>query len=208
MPRIKLNFHQLSITDKIAKARQIVSSLTGNPAFVTPTPALATATAAIDNLETAHAESQTAKQVAKTKTSAQNEKEDVLDKIMSQVAAYVESVAGDNEETIRSAGMDTRAAAASTSGAPAQPQGLNATAGDREGEVDLAWDTVAGARSYLAEKSPDPPGNTSWTHAGVSTKSRTTISGLTSGTKYWFRVAAVGTNGQSGWSDPASRMAP
>jgi len=85
---------------------------------------------------------------------------------------------------------------------------LSATAGDHEGEVDLAWDGVAGARSYVIEKSADPPTATSWGHGGVATKSRASINGLTPGTRYWFRVAAVGTNGQSGWSDPATRIAP
>lgn len=36
----------------------------------------------------------------------------------------------------------------------------------------------------------------------------TTISGLTSGVRYWFRVAAIGASGQSGWSDPATKIAP
>jgi hypothetical protein len=208
MPRIKLNFVQLTITDKLAKARQIVSSLTGNASFTAPTPALATVTAAIVALETAHSEAQAARQAAKTKTSAQNEKESALDKIMSQVAAYVESVAGDNEELVRSAGMDTRATPSSNTDRPATPAALSATSGDHEGEVDLSWEPVTGARSYVIEKSSDPPSATSWSHAGVSTKSRANVSGLTSGTKYWFRVAAVGTNGQSGWSDPATRIAP
>jgi len=208
MPRIKLNFIQLTIPDKLAKARQIVTSLTGNAAFTTPTPGLRVVTAAIDALDTAHAEAQAARQAAKTKTSAQNEKETALDKIMSQVAAYVESVAGDNEELVRSAGMDTRATAGSSTERPATPAALSATAGDHEGEVDLSWEPVTGARSYVIEKSGDPPTATSWSHSGVATKSSATVSGLTSGTKYWFRVAAVGTNGQSGWSDPATRMAP
>ncbi|PYS47941.1 MAG: hypothetical protein DMF68_14680 [Acidobacteria bacterium] len=82
------------------------------------------------------------------------------------------------------------------------------TVGDHDGEVDLQWDTVRGARSYVIEISADPPTNTSWQHKTVSTKSRATIEGLTSGTKYWFRVAAVGANGQSGWSDPATKIAP
>jgi len=43
---------------------------------------------------------------------------------------------------------------------------------------------------------------------GTSTKSTTTIDGLTSGTRYWFRVAAVAALGQSGWSDPATKIAP
>jgi len=29
----------------------------------------------------------------------------------------------------------------------------------------------------------------------------------TSGTKYWFRVAAAGSAGQGTWSDPAVKMA-
>lgn len=208
MTRIKLNFAGLSVTEKIAKARQIVSSLTGNSAFTTPTPALAAVGAAIDGLETAHAESQAAKQLAKTKTSAQNEKESILDKIISQLAAYVESVGGGDEELVRSAGMDTRAAASASSDGPSVPAALNATAGDHGGEVDLSWDKVAGARSYVIEKSPDPPTATSWSYSGVSTKSRATVNGLTSGARVWFRVAAVGTNGQGGWSDPATRIAP
>ena len=208
MSRIKLNFTRLSVTDKIAKARQIVTSLTGNASFPTPTPPLAAVTATIDALETAHAESQLAKQVSKTKTSAQSDKEEDLGRIMSQLAAYVESVSSDNEELIRSAGMDTRVVSAAGNEGITVPPALSATAGDHEGEVDLAWDGVAGARSYLIEKSLDPPTATSWGHAGAATKSRASINGLTPGTRYWFRVAAIGTNGQSGWSDPATRIAP
>jgi fibronectin type III domain protein len=207
MPRIKLNFRQLSIADKIAKARQITSALTGNAAFATPTPALATITTAVNDLATASAETQAARQTAKTKTSAQNQKEDALDKVITQLSAYVESIAGDNEELIRSAGMDTRAAA-TASGVPDVPAALSATAGDHDNEVDLSWDPVTQARSYVIEQSADPPTPTSWSHAGVSTKSTTTIKNLTGGTRYWWRVAAVGTAGQSGWSDPATRIAP
>jgi len=104
--------------------------------------------------------------------------------------------------------MDVRASASPATENPAQPAALSATAGNHEGEIDLAWDTVNGARSYVIEKSGDPPTVTSWGNSGVSTKSRATLNGLTPGTRYWFRVAAVGTGGQSGWSDPATRIAP
>jgi hypothetical protein len=49
---------------------------------------------------------------------------------------------------------------------------------------------------------------TIWRHAGVSTKSKFTIEGLRSGKRYWIRVAAINTAGQSGWSDPATKIAP
>jgi hypothetical protein len=210
MSKIKLNFRQLSIPEKTARARQIIASIQSNATeYANPSPSLASITTAINELEQAATETQEARQAAKAKTSAQNQKEDVLDKLMSQLAAYVESVAGDNEELVRRAGMDTRASAgASTNGTPSAPPALSATRGDNEGEIDCSWDTVAGARSYTIEISPDPPTTTSWKHSGVSTKSRSTIGSLTPGTRYWFRVSAIGTAGQSGWSDPAVCIAP
>ena len=46
-----------------------------------------------------------------------------------------------------------------------------------------------------------------WTNAPPSTKSKCTIANLVAGTRYWFRVAAVGAAGQGPWSDPATKMA-
>ena len=207
MARIKLNFRRLPIPEKIAKAQQIVTALTGNSGFPTPNPALASVTSAINKLDTSYAEAQAARQEAKAKTSQQNKDEDELEQIISRLAAYVESVGGDDETLIQSAGMDTKSSPA-PSAIPGLPPALSATAGDHDGEIDLAWDTVEQAKSYVIEQSADPPTATSWAHAGVATKSSTTISGLTSGTRYWFRVAAVGTAGQSGWSDPTMKIAP
>ncbi len=208
MARIKLSLNRLSLSEKIAKARQIVASITGNSSFPTPSPALVLVTTAIDEAETAGAEAQQARQTAKEKTSVQNQKEDALVKIITKLAAYVESVAGDDEQIILSAGMDTRERGIVSTESTTQPLALSVSAGDHDGELDLSWDKVAGAKSYVIEKSGDPPTATGWIHAGVSTKSTFTVSGLTSGTRYWFRVAAVNTNGQSGWSDPATKIAP
>lgn len=208
MAKIKLGLSRLPLPEKIAKARQIITALTGNQEFRTPSPALADVTAAVDALEAAAATAQASRQDAKTKTSDQNNKDDVVDRLLTQLAAYVESVAGDDQRMIQSAGMDTRTQAGASTEAPSKPHGLSATIGDRDGEIDLSWDTVAGAKSYVIEKSPDPPTPTGCAHAGVSTKSKMTIGDLTSGTRYWFRIAAVGTSGQSGWSDPATKIAP
>lgn len=208
MPKVKLNFSRLPIPEKIAKARQIVAALTGNPDFPDPTPAIPVLNNAIEGLETAFVASQAARQDAKTRTTEQNSAEDTLDRLFSQSASYVEAVAGDNESLIQSAAMDLRVAAVSTNEAPGAPAALSATGGDHDGEIDLTWDTTPGSRSYIIEKSLDPPTPTSWAHAGVSTRSRITINNLTSGSRYWFRVAAINSNGQSGWSDPATKIAP
>ena len=208
MAKIRLNLASQTVPQKLATAQQVVTSLTANASFPTPSPTLASITGAITDLGTAEAAAQAARQTAKETTSIRNQKEDTLDQLLTQLAAYVESVAGSNEQLILSAGMDMRAPAVSTTDPPTQPQFLTPTAGDRDGEIDLSWDPVSGAKSYVIEKSLDPATGTSWSHAGVSTRSSYTAAGLTSGTRYWFRVAGINNNGQSGWSDPAMKIAP
>jgi len=61
MARIRLNLKSLSITDKIAKGRQIVTAMTNNTNFPTPTPPLTEVTAAVDELAQAFAMVQSAK---------------------------------------------------------------------------------------------------------------------------------------------------
>lgn len=207
MAQIKLNFSRLSIPEKIARARQIVLSMTGNAHFPTPQPGLAAITAAVTALEQAGSDATIARQEAKAKTTIQNAKEDALNKLVAQAAGYVTAIAGGDEQIIQSAGMDVRAAPG-TSAIAAQPQALGATAGDHDGQMDLSWDPVITATSYVIETSSDPPTGTSWKHLGVSTKSSFTVTGLVSGSRIWFRVAAVNPAGQSNWSDPATKIVP
>jgi hypothetical protein len=207
--KVKLNISRLSIAEKLAKGRQIVASITDNADFPHPTPELAVVTAALNDLETAAAATQAARQEAKTKTSIQNEKELAVDGLLGQLAAYVESVAGSNEALVRSAGMDTKGVPFTLNDVPAPPANFSATAGDRDGEIDLSWEATRSAKSYVVERSLDAgAAEPNWSHVGVSTRSRLTAAGLASGSRYWFRVAAINGFGQSGWSDPAMKIAP
>ncbi|MFL6336180.1 MAG: fibronectin type III domain-containing protein [Pyrinomonadaceae bacterium] len=207
MPKIKLNFGRLTIPEKIARTRQVVAALTGNANFPTPHPTLAEVSAAADALEAAANTAQAARFEARRHTVAQGIKEDELQQLMTQVGAYVESVAGADEALIMSAGLEMRSAATADSTAPAAPETLSATTGNHEGEVELSWDTVRGARSYVVERSTDPQAGP-WTQAGVSPRSSLIIEGLESGKRYYFRVAAVTLNGQSPWSNHAVKVAP
>jgi hypothetical protein len=198
MAQIKLKFSRLSIPERIARARQIVTAMTGTAHFTTPQPPLSVIT---------EADTQAARQTAKTKTTIQNSKEDVLDRVVSQEGGYVTATSGGDEAIIQSAGMDVRAAPG-TIGIPSPSQALGATAGDHDGQMDLSWDPVVEAASHVLETSPDPLTATSWSHVGVSTKSSFTVTGLQSGSRIWFRVAAINPAGQSGWSDPAAKIAP
>ena len=208
MARIRLNLASMSVAEKTAKAQQVTAALTNNPAFTHPSPELPIVSGAATDLQTAVNEALAARQHSKEKTNLQNQKEEALDKLLIQLAAYVESVAGDDEQMILSAGFDLRSTPTAVTTPPGQPQALAATASDHDGEIDLAWDPVAGAKSYVVQKSGDPVAPNTWAHEGVTTRSGYTAKNLNSGTRYWFRVAAINIIGQSGWSDPAMKIAP
>ena len=207
MERVRHNLRGLTIPAKIAKGRHIVTSMSENKSFASPTPSLSDVTAAVDALETAAAQVQLARSEVTTRTVAQDNAESTLDQVLTQLAAYVESVAGRDDTLITSAGMETKAAPSAPT-LPAIPQALSAAAGDHDGELLLWWKPVANAKSYIIETSTDPATVTSWEHAGVATSATKTITGLKSGTRFWFRVAAVAAAGQSGWSEHATKVAP
>jgi hypothetical protein len=207
MPRIKLNLRNLSTPDKVQKGRQIVTAMTNNANFSNPHPPLSEITATLATLEQNYALAQSAKADVKAKVTMLDDAEGKVDQILSQLAAYVESIAGSDEKIITSAGLETK----SSRSAPSflsPPQNLSATAGDHEGVIDLSWKKVSKAKSYTIQMSPDPPTAESWAQAAIATASTRTIENLTSGKRFWFRVAAIGAMGQSGWSEPATKIAP
>lgn len=209
MSKVKLNIRGLGVTELVAKARHIAVSLTGNPKFTNSQAIVTQINAAADAAETGHADAQTARQISLTKTNIARDLAEALEGVLRQAAGYIESVAGDDESTILSAGVNIRTPPpAHSTGHTIAPTGLSASPGDHEGEIHLTWDRVENARSYAIERSPDPLTATSWAHEAVSAKTSATISGLSSGTRYWFRVAAVTSAGQSGWSNPVIEMTP
>lgn len=207
MARIRLNLKKLSVTDKIAKGRQIVTAMTNNASFPNPNPSLPDVTAALDGLTQAFAQVQAARSEVTTRVATQDNAEAKVDQALTQLASYVESIAGRDETLISSAGMETKASPSAPT-MPSVPQALSANAGEHEGEINLVWKAVLNARSYTIEASIDPATPASWTHAGIATSASKVIANLTSGKRYWFRVAAVGAGGQSGWSEQATKVVP
>jgi predicted phage tail protein len=92
-----------------------------------------------------------------------------------------------------------------TATAPAAPTGLAATAGNTQ--ATLSWTAASNGGSnitdYLIEYSTD---NSTWsTFAdGTSTATSATVTGLTNGTLYYFRVSAINAVNTSAASSTAS----
>jgi D-aminopeptidase len=112
MRRIRLNLRSLSVTDKIAKGRHIVTSITNNATFPTPNPPLTEVTAALEELDKAQAAVQAAKSEVATRVLTQDGAETKVNLMLTQLAGYVESVAGTDDALISSIGMETKASRA------------------------------------------------------------------------------------------------
>ena len=90
-------------------------------------------------------------------------------------------------------------------GQPAPPQDLRSQTADIDGTVKLKWKRVRGTKSFFVECATSGSGPCN--QIKVTSRASATAAGLTSGTKYWFRVRAFGTAGFSGWSEPTQKMA-
>jgi len=86
--------------------------------------------------------------------------------------------------------------------APTAPTGLTATAGS--GQVALSWTASNGAASYSVYRGTAPGAETGTPIAAGITGTAYTNTGLTNGTTYYYKVAAVNSAGASPMSNEAS----
>jgi hypothetical protein len=206
MSYAKLGLDGLSVPAKIQYGRRLATAITGNPNFPTPNPAIAAITAGADELETAYNDAKAARLVAKTKTLVQDEREASLDFLVAQLASYVDNASGGDATKIESAGFAVRATPTPIGELP-PPTDLKVKPSEHAGSADVSWKNVYGARAYTIERAPDGS-ELDWKVIGTSTKREVSLNSMASGKKYWFRVAAIGTAGQSAWSEPAALFAP
>ena len=101
MARVRLGLGKLSVTDKIARGRHIVTRLTNNAAFPNPHPPLTEVTTALDELEAASAQVQSAKSEVTTRVGAQDNAERKVDQVLARLGSYLESVAGNDDTLIQ-----------------------------------------------------------------------------------------------------------
>lgn len=206
--QVKLGLDALNAVDTIALANAIVTAMTGNPNFTTPNPALAALTTQKTTTQTKINTYDSMLASLATALADRDVEIANLRSLLTQLGAYVENVSGGDAVKIASAGMGVRS--------PRTPVGpmprvldLLLSEGDHVGFLDAMWKPIYGARSYEVQISADPMSESTWTFKMSSTKSSATLTGLTSGSKVWVRVRAIGADPLPGdWSDPAMKVVP
>lgn len=208
MAKVKLGLSRLSPDEVVSLANTIKTAMTGNANFTTPNPTLTAIGTLITTAQTKIAGYNTANAAAETALADRDTAVAALRAGLSQEGDYVQNVTNGDKTKIESAGMSVRDDATPV-GAPTQVLNLVVTAGDNDGTLDASWDPVRGAASYEIQTSLDPVSGTSWTFKQSASKSSATAAGLTSGTKMWVRVRAIGSGNATGpWSDPATKVVP
>jgi len=205
--KVKVGLRGQSPLQLVAQSRTVVTNCTGNASLPSVQSELAGLTIAANDVETAAADQAVKAAAAQTSTSTLSDKKTVLADKMIRVGAKVELDADGNPTIILGSGYAV-AGTPTPAGPMPKVESLSATPGDNEGDADLNWQPVDNNHGYIVQSTTTPTTASSWQHAANSSASKVTVSGLTSGTKYWFRVAALGTASQPGpFSDPATALA-
>jgi hypothetical protein len=160
----------------------VVQKMTNNPNFTSPGTVVTALQSAAQAFQAAMQSMSTAKDVADTRTAA---KQAVIDKLL-LVQAYINSV-------VATLPPDQATAAVESSGLPAKKRStrtkppLQVKYGGLPGSVLVIALAAARSAAYYFEYSSD--GKT-WLACPMVMKCQTSLSGLTIGTTYYFRVHA------------------
>jgi hypothetical protein len=206
MAKVKVGFKNPTREQVADKLDTVHTAMTGNVNFATPNPSLTTLASASTTLRAKIAAIETAKANLATAVADGDAAMNTGVSLLNQEGAYVQTTSGGDAVKIQSAGFDV-----ASDGGPihmSKVENLSAAVGDSPGEIDLNWNPVAGAKSYEIHTATDPDAPGGWAFKDNATKSKATLGGLTSASRIWARVRAIGANDKGGWSDPAETVVP
>jgi hypothetical protein len=207
--RTKLDLDKLTDQQVIDLGRMIVTCMTGKPRFSAPSPSLVELTAGLDRLESLLANRAGLLQQVQRLTLQVRESRNSLEKDLMNEADYVEHLIEQLPPDEQVAAIEEAGMSGAVDGPMPRIEGLIATQGDLEGAIDLSWNPIKrGVKIYRIEMSEDPAGQSGWRFCKNATKSKTAVTALVSGRRYWFRVSAEGPSGSGAASEVATKVAP
>lgn len=183
----------------VTTCQRVIEKMENNPVYHNPPSALAYLKKELPEYQAALVK---AKSRDKEMVSIKNDKKLMLLDLLAELAEYVTATCNDDRTSILSSGFDVTT---ERSGLPATAIGTLQVEIGLPGEATTRIKNIVGARAYMHQYTTEPPGpNTLWFSAGSSYR-YFTFRGLTSDRRYWFRVVAIGSGGQTACSEIVSR---
>jgi len=206
-----LNLKNANAEEILRVGKNVQKGFSDNPTiFTDPKPALTTSAAHTADLD---AKIGAVAAAEKARTAAILARDTAAAVVMADLNVslpYVQETSGGDPAIIAKANLDTKSQSTPIGKMP-QVQNFSLTTGDQPGAVDGQWDAVDGRKSYEhAHCTGDPAVEANWKLVGSSSASKTTFTGLTSGTRLWGRARAKGTKpaNDGAWSQPATIIVP
>jgi hypothetical protein len=193
----------LGVYDYLGFGHQVVTKMTGNANYPTPTPTLAAYTAGLDDLQ---AKADNAVGGGKNAYIARGMSWEASKLQTRELINYVMLNGKNDPDILTSSGFDL-VKTGTPHGQLTPPQNLRLSYTGTSGVLKLRMNPVKGVTAgYCLQQAESVTGP--WVEiANVSKVREIIISGLTPAKTYYFRACANGALGPSGWSGTASIMA-
>ena len=186
----------------LTDAKTIISSMTGNAAYPSPSPTLAAIGSAVNEFDTALAN---AVNGGTQLTAIKNEKRAALAALLRQLASYVHVACKGNLPTLISSGFPYQKPTPTPAGELPAPVTPVLTLGVRSGVLNATTQRNANGYAYnwriALASAPD-----TYLQQTQTTAASESFQGLTPGQIYSVDVNVLGSLGPSDWSDTAQQM--
>ena len=199
--RVALGFARYNSGKLVEFIRNIITLMTGNASFPTPSPTLATVTSAVDQFDSLVQEASNGDRIV---ISARNASRAALLSLMRQLASYVQGQCKGNIAVLVSSGFKAVKQKGS-SVIPAVPTNARLTPGPNSGTLLFLFGRGGKNVSNFTVQVADSP-NGPWVDRGLTTRSRMLLTDLTPLQTKWARARANGAAGSSDWTEPTCRI--
>ncbi len=201
---IKYDFSHYSVLELIALTNRVIKNITNNTDFTDVQSEIAPMQQAVDDLKNANSDAQSG---GPQQTQIVADKRAALTILLSTMADDVETACGGDRVKALSSGFDTTQATAIKKVMPIQVINVEAKANGGSGMVDISYAAESNRVIYLIEKAAVIAGVAGqFNTAGYTSHVKYTVTGLTAGVTYLFRVISINNLGQSDPSDNATAM--
>jgi hypothetical protein len=193
---------------KVVYGNYLIANCTGNLDLTNPVPSLSEYQTTVTNLDSAISNAESGSVIDKQ---ALETAEGAFDIDTRRLADYVQNTANANAPSVAktiiySAGMLTRKTP-EPSPVPAAITKLSAIFTNTPGTILAKWKGVKYARTYMVYYSLGTSSPEIWTVFGGTPLRSLMVEGLTSGSRYYLKVVAMGVNGNSDASNIATCIA-
>lgn len=196
-----INFRRYTDSDQETMAESILQSMDGNANFPSPTPALPDVQTLLNAYSTSLVNAATRD---RNKVAQKNSDRAALEASLTSLGNYVNAVCNGNLLMLTSSGFPV-----SKLPQPRHipnPETVIVEQGQAVGSLISRIPAVKGATGYVHQITPHPLTPESEWESFASSRTKYIFENLEQGKKYWFRVAAIGSNDQVATSSEVSQF--